>query len=338
METEKYLAIVLVVIVMASAPVLAGTYRGDQTDSVHVALGAAHDNVGRIIVDTPTAGYLGSGTLIAPNWVLTAAHMVDDIMSGTVTFGATQYSAERWVAHSKWNGDLLNGNDIALIKLATDVIGIDIAVRYTGSDEYGRIGTAVGYGMSGTGETGAVTSAGTKRAGENVIDAFYSRSRKKTSTIFLSDFDNPANPGDNAYGSSTPLALEYLIAPGDSGGPVFIDIGGERMLAGVNSFAASFDGETNSDYGDVSGHTRVSEFNKWIDNTIAADGGGKGKGQGKDKGKKGGGKPSMSESDQGATPLIIPEPTTLILLAGGLPSLMLKRKRRRLAALARAAV
>ena len=340
MERMRYFAIVLVVLVMASAPALAGTTRHDLDEDsvpvdlqVHVALGAAYDNVGRIIVTTPTADYFGSGTLIAPNWVLTAAHMVDDIMSGTVTFGATQYTAERWVAHSKWNGDLLNGNDIALIKLTTYVVGVDTAVRYTGSDEFGRVGTAVGYGMSGTGETGAVTPAGAKRAGENVIDAFYSRNPKKTPKIFLSDFDNPDNPADSAYGGGAPLDLEFLIAPGDSGGPVFIDVGDGPLLAGINSFGASFDGDTDSDYGDVSGHTRVSEFNKWIDD-ILGGGGGKGGGKGGGGNGKGGGKPSLFDSDLGIGSIPTPEPTTLILLAGGLP-LLLKRRRLRLAALGR---
>jgi hypothetical protein len=208
METKKHIAIALTVLVMASAPVLAGTIRDDRTDSQYLSLGANYDNVGRIIVDTPAGQFLGSGTLIAPNWVLTAGHMVDDITAGTVTFGGAQYDAESWQAHSKWSGDLLNGSDIALIKLTADVGGgISIAQRYTGSDEFGRVGTAVGYGMSGTGLTGAVTSAGTLRAGENVIDAYYARNPRKTPKIFLSDFDNPGNPGDNAYGSSAPLDL-----------------------------------------------------------------------------------------------------------------------------------
>jgi hypothetical protein len=316
---------------------LGGTIRDDRTDSQYLTLGANYDNVGRIIVNTPTASYLGSGTLIAPNWVLTAGHMVDDIISGTVTFGTAQYTAESWRAHSKWSGDLLNGNDIALIKLTTDVTGgIPIAQRYTGSDEFGQVGLAVGYGRSGTGLTGAVTSAGTKRAGYNVIDAYYSRSPKKTPKIFLSDFDNPGDPGDSAYGSDTPLDLEYLIAPGDSGGPVFIDLGGGPLLAGVNSFGASFDGDTDSDYGDVSGHTRVSQFNDWIDDILAGGGGGKGGGNGGggnggggNGGGRGGGKPTLFDTDMDMTvdAMFVPEPTTLTLLTIGLAG-VLKRRRR----------
>ena len=330
----KKLTIALAVLMIASGSVLAGTIRHDRTESQYLSLGATYSNVGRIIVNTPTADYLGSGTLIAPNWVLTAGHMVDDIISGTVAFGGTSYTAESWVAHSNWDGNLLNGNDIALIKLMNNVVGIDAAELYTGSDEFGQVGTAVGYGKSGTGLTGAVTSAGTLRAGNNVIDAYYGKNQKKTK-ILLSDFDNPLDPGDNSYGSDVPLNLEYLIAPGDSGGPVFIDIDGVSLLAGVNSFGASFDEDTDSDYGDVSGHTRVSQFTNWIDGILAGGDGGGGKGKGGNGGGngggRGGGKPTLSDTDLGPNvdAMIIPEPTSMILLAAGLPLLLKNRRRRK---------
>jgi hypothetical protein len=328
MKNTRGLVVILVVLVMALTPAWAGTIRDDRADSAYLALGAGYANVGRINVSTPSGNYIGSGTLIASNWVLTAGHVVDDVTAATFSIGGTVYTAESWRAHSKWNGDLLNGNDIALIKLATEIGGITPAERYTGSGEYLAVGTAVGYGMTGTGLTGAVTFDGQKRAGNNVIDAFYGKNPRKTPKIFLSDFDNPADAGDNAYGDATALEMEYLIAPGDSGGPVFIDVDGIPHLAGVNSFGASFDGNTDADYGDVSGHTRVSQFNNWIDDIIGGGGkGGKGgKGNGGGNGK-GGGKPSLMIGLDG-TPVanIIPEPASLSLLSlAGMA--ILKRRR-----------
>jgi succinyl-CoA synthetase beta subunit len=90
--------------------------------------------------------------------------------------------------------------------------------------------------------------------------------------ILESDFDNPRTKyqrRDNAMGSSSPLNLEGLIAPGDSGGGLFINVGGTNYLAGINSFIGSFDGKTNADYGDISGAIRVSAFNSWIDSVLS---------------------------------------------------------------------
>jgi hypothetical protein len=58
------------------------------------------------------------------------------------------------------------------------------------------------------------------------------------------------------------------VAPGDSGGGVFITIGSQTYLEGVISFVDAIDGNANSDYGDVSGFGRVSAFMPWITGTI----------------------------------------------------------------------
>ena len=138
--------------------------------------------------------------------------------------------------------------------------------------------------------------------------------------MFLSDFDNPNNAADSAWGDSSPLDLEYLIAPGDSGGGMFIDVAGEDLLAGVHSFGASFDDLTDSDYGDVSGHTRVSAFTRWIGSVLYPGPSGE-HGQGK------GPPPGIGpNSDRGnyfsqSFGPAVPEPSTLSLL--GLASLCL---------------
>lgn len=323
-------AAVLAVNVATTA--LGGTIRDDRSDQLYLDLAAQskYNSVGLIQISTLTGNYLGSGTLISDQWVLTAGHMVYDATSLSFTVGGSTYTSSQWMAYSKYNGDLLAGYDIGLAKLDSAVVGINPAERYTGSDELGMVGTMVGYGMTGTGLTGAVDFDWQKRAGQNVLDVLYKKGGKPKDAprILLSDFDNPNDAGDNAYGSATPLDLEYSPAPGDSGGGVFIEVGGLTLLAGVHSFGASYDGDTNSDYGDVMGNIRVSEFNAWIDDILAGntDSGGKGN-KGGNGGNNGGG-PKNRELGPIVSNAVIPEPGTLALLAFGAGVAGLLRRRR----------
>lgn len=318
----------IVWLLVCAVTVHAGTIRHDRSDSLYLGLGAApvYASVGQIVGKTPSYGFYASGTLISPDWVLTAAHVVDEATSLTLKIGGESYAASQWVYHSKWNGDLTAGYDIALVKLGSSP-GITPATRYTGSDELGAVGTSVGFGMTGTGLTGATTFDREKRAGQNVIDRFYSPRNKR---IFLSDFDNPLDSGDNWFGSSTPLDLEYLIAPGDSGGGVFIDLGSGPLLAGVHSFGMARDGVVDSDYGDASGHTRVSVFNSWIDSILgggSGDGGGGGGGPGNGKG----GRPFFA-AETGFDAIwvfAVPEPGSFLLVVFGSFGLLVCRWRMR---------
>lgn len=307
--------LVLLIVLAAFAPFLsAGTIRHDLDQQLYLDLAGQPEyaSVGRFdFFTTPSDFYMGSGTLIASDWVLTAGHVVDSAISLTFTIAGKTYEAASWLAYPKWRGDLLSGYDIGLVQLDSEVSGITPATLYTGSDELGAEAVAVGFGMTGTGETGAVISDGQKRAGQNDIDVLYTKNpKRKNPRILLSDFDNPEDRDDNVYGSWIPADLEYLIAPGDSGGGLFIDFADDglgALLVGVHSFGASFDGETDSDYGDISGHTRVSEFGKWIDSVLSGSGNGDGKDNGKGWGK--GGKKGNSQ--------MVPEPATATLLMVG---------------------
>jgi len=316
--------LVLLIVLAAFAPFSsAGTIRHDRDPQLYLDLAGQPEyaGVGRFDFTTPSGPYMGSGTLIASDWVLTAGHVVDRATSLTFTIAGNTYTAASWLAYPRWNGNLLSGYDIGLVQLDSEVSGITPAMLYTGSDELGAEAVAVGFGMTGTGQTGAVSFDGQKRAGQNDIDVLYTKNpKKKNPRILLSDFDNPGDPDDSVYGSVIPADLEYLIAPGDSGGGLFIDFDDDglgALLVGVHSFGASFDGEIDSDYGDVSGHTRVSEFDKWINNVLSGDGG-NGKGNGKGWGK--GGKKGNSQ--------MVPEPASAILLMIGYVLLVRRRRRK----------
>lgn len=309
-----------------------GTIRDDVNPQAYLDLGVSSTfaAVGRVDGATRSSHYLASGTLIAPDWVLTAAHVVKGATSLSFTLGGTTYSATSWVANSNFNsGNLGAGNDIGLIHLGSPVSGVAPATLYTGSAEMNAIGTSVGYGMTGTGVTGYVVDWSNiqKRAGQNTVDAFYPV-RRGTPNVILMDFDRPGVPAESSYGSAVPLDLEYLIAPGDSGGGLFAEFGGITQLIGVHSFGwGKLDGNPDSDYGDVSGDTRVSVFNSWISGAMTGGIGGKGGGG---KGSKAAGATDvvLGDYEYGALDGVaaVPEPATLSLLVLG--GLMIRRRRK----------
>ena len=303
----------VVVLTVVCASAFGGVERADRLDQAYLNMGALsqYASVGRVDGATTSSSFLASGTLIASDWVLTAAHVVKGATSLQFTVGGVKVSADKWVANPSYTGTLTNGYDIGLMHLSTPVLSISPAGRYTGSRELGTVGTSVGYGKTGTGLTGATTLDFQKRGGQNMVDAYYPG--RGTSRIIMMDFDNPTKPADSSYGSSTPLNMEYLIAPGDSGGGLFADFGGVTKLIGVHSFGwAKLDGVMDFDYGDVTGDTRVSVFNSWIDSVIT-----------------GGstlGSTAVGKMALGLQATSIPEPASLLMLAAmGLAELRRRR-------------
>lgn len=265
-----------VVLGAAVSAVRAGVIRHDREQGSYLDLGARPEyaGVGKLGVDrNGMTGFIGSATLVAPEWVLTAAHVVDDATSVSFSVNGRDYAASHWVSHPKWDrGSIRRGYDLALVRLGEPVADVAPAKLYKGRQEFGQAATFVGVGKTGNGNTGVVDPHdGRKRAGRNVIDGqpgkvertFESR-LKGNARIFLVDFDNPDRPGANALGSPTPDDLEMLISHGDSGGPVFLDTPQGQLLAGVHSYGEPLGTADDSGYGDVTGHTRVSPFAAWI--------------------------------------------------------------------------
>jgi hypothetical protein len=256
------------------------TIRDDQQDADYLALGALADFAA---VGTFAAGLTGSGILIAPDWVLTAAHLFMGASSGTFMLNGVPYTSSQLVTMPGWNGNVFNGNDFGLVRLSSAVTAVPPAMLYSGTSEFGQVGTFVGTGFTGTGLTGYNTAQGTqKRAFQNTMDGDFGLPQR----VYAADFDSPHSTSASGFGSVYPLLLEGCVTPGDSGGGVFIQQGAQYYLAGVISTVAYLDGKGDGSYSDASGFGRLSVALPWITSTTG-----------------------------------VPEPATYALLGGGLLAL-----------------
>jgi hypothetical protein len=224
-----------------------------------------------------------TATLVAPDLVLTAAHVLGSAAPQDVTFNLNvggdltqRIPAAEVIIHPAYRG--FHGArpggeyDLALVRLVAPVSAlVPIYAVFEGDVPRGAVIAFVGYGAAGDGIGGATIGGNpaVKRVGQNVAECFAWTLEADTCglpaltglgprALYLFDFDPPGAPSALPGGEAT-------LAGGDSGSPAFVRVGGAWQLAGVNTFVTTLKGKPAGVYGTAGGGVLLTlDVRLWI--------------------------------------------------------------------------
>jgi secreted trypsin-like serine protease len=234
-------------------------------NGTEIDIASAPWQVGIIVSESELCG----GSLIAPGWVVTAAHCVAGVGAASVKAYAgisnisdrgsrNQLQVAAVISHPGYNADTFS-NDIALLQLASPI-------EYSGSRQI----IALPMGLSPASWPPAGTAATVTGWGA-VSEGGKGSDRLRSAQVQVqADPSSPDCQGypDESYDESSLLCASGPqgstdACQGDSGGPLTIAVGGTPVLAGITSVGKGC-GEANF----PGLYTRVTNFLPWIGQSV----------------------------------------------------------------------